>query len=234
MIMLMMSVSVPAQTKKKSKSAKQLSKQYVDYVRNKDKGKKNLAQKGASDPATVTRQLLKSKGFTKSDSERIHQAILFADSLQQAGWIAAPKADTIVYQIAKSFVLKSRHTETDERYPKYLFGEATVQGKDYKTAKKDALKQAMNLLAGDIHTEIDSYTEDDDSTSSGGPIKTKYVIKDISIGKLVLLQNITKIIKVVDIYRESPDSNVEVLLQIAFDADTAEKEVNKIIGNSTE
>lgn len=230
----MVAVSVPAQTKKKSKSAKQLSKQYVDYVRNKDKGKKNLAQKGASDPATVTRQLLKSKGYAKSDSDMIHQAVLYADSLQQAGWKAAPNTDTIVYQIAKSFVLRNRYAGTEEKCPKYLFGESMVQGKDYRTAKRGALKKAMNLLAGDIHSEIESYTEDNDTTESGEPCKTKYVVNDISVGKLVLLQNITKIAKVVDIYRELPDSNVEVLLQIAFDADTAEKEVNKIIGNSTE
>jgi hypothetical protein len=49
-------VGSPAQNKKKTKSTKKLTKQYVDYVRNKDKGKKDLAQKGSSDPATVTRQ----------------------------------------------------------------------------------------------------------------------------------------------------------------------------------
>lgn len=40
---------------KKTKSTKKLTKQYVDYVKNKDKGKEQLAQKKSSDPATVTR-----------------------------------------------------------------------------------------------------------------------------------------------------------------------------------
>lgn len=40
---------------KKKKSTKKLTKQYVDYVKNKDKDKEQLAQKKSSDPATVTR-----------------------------------------------------------------------------------------------------------------------------------------------------------------------------------
>lgn len=40
---------------KKQKSAKQLSKQYADYVKGKNKGKEQLAQKKSNDPATVTR-----------------------------------------------------------------------------------------------------------------------------------------------------------------------------------
>lgn len=67
MMLLAVAVGATAQTngKKKPKSAKQLSKQYVDYVRNKNKGKSQLAQRGASDPATVTR---KKRGMTADDS----------------------------------------------------------------------------------------------------------------------------------------------------------------------
>ena len=40
---------------KKTKSTKKLTKQYVDYIKNKDHDKEQLAQKNSSDPATVTR-----------------------------------------------------------------------------------------------------------------------------------------------------------------------------------
>lgn len=46
---------ISAQTKTKKKSAVQLSKQYVKYAKDKAKGKEQLAQKRANDPATVTR-----------------------------------------------------------------------------------------------------------------------------------------------------------------------------------
>lgn len=46
---------------KQQKSTKKLTKQYVDYVKNKDKGKEKLAQKKASDPATVTRDSLENE-----------------------------------------------------------------------------------------------------------------------------------------------------------------------------
>ena len=48
--------SMAQQTKKKSKSATQLTKDYVKYSQKKSKGKQMLAERRASDPATVTRE----------------------------------------------------------------------------------------------------------------------------------------------------------------------------------
>ena len=55
LVMAMVVCSDAMGQQKKTKSTKKLTKQYVDYVKNKDKGKEQLAQKKSSDPATVTR-----------------------------------------------------------------------------------------------------------------------------------------------------------------------------------
>ena len=57
-----------AQTKNKKKSAAQLSKQFVKYAKDKAQGKKTLAQKRSSDPATVTRE--KSDTSTVNDGSK--------------------------------------------------------------------------------------------------------------------------------------------------------------------
>lgn len=56
MLLMAFSVGTMAQNKKNKKSAAQLSKQYVQYAKDKAKGKEKLAEKKASDPATVTRE----------------------------------------------------------------------------------------------------------------------------------------------------------------------------------
>lgn len=55
LIMAMMACPEAMGQQKKTKSTKKLTKQYVDYVKNKDNGKEQLAQKKSSDAATVTR-----------------------------------------------------------------------------------------------------------------------------------------------------------------------------------
>ena len=56
MLLMAFSVGTMAQNKKNKKSAAQLSKQYVQYAKDKAKGKEKMAEKKASDPATVTRE----------------------------------------------------------------------------------------------------------------------------------------------------------------------------------
>ena len=62
---------------KKTKSTKKLTKQYVDYLKNKDKDKEQVAQKKSSDAATVTRDsasLQKQKTFEDAYNEFKQQA----------------------------------------------------------------------------------------------------------------------------------------------------------------
>lgn len=71
MVLIVISHGAMAQTKKKKKSTAQLSKQYVQYAKDKAKGNEKLAEKKASDPATVTREkgdtLVKEKPKTFED-----------------------------------------------------------------------------------------------------------------------------------------------------------------------
>ncbi len=145
-----------------------------------------------------------------------------AKQLKKAGWTTAPGALPIDRQLDRSYTMQYEF-EPETGYPKYIMGEAMSIGENYDAAKSQAIELAKQNLAGQIQTEITALVEVSVSNKQLEAEEAASVTQSILASKNLIIQNIGRVITVMELYRTKDNKNKEVLVRIAYNSDMAKQ-----------
>lgn len=150
-----------------------------------------------------------------------------AKRLEKEGWKAAPGAMPLEKQLDRSYLMMS---EFDSNYQlKYFTAEAMSVGATFDAAKLQATELAKQNLAGQIQTEATALIENEVSNQQLDPGEAVSVTETLSKSKAFSSQTLGRTIPVVEVYRDLPNGNKEVLVRIFYDTATIRKMANQAI-----
>lgn len=150
-----------------------------------------------------------------------------AKRLKKAGWLVAPGALPMDKQLDKSYTMQYEFDESG--YPKYMMGEAFSTGENYDGAKMQAVELAKQNMAGQIQTEVTALIESQVATSQLSAQEAATITKTVMSSKNLISQSIGRTITVVELYRELPNKNKEVLVRIAYSGEMAKQAAKNAI-----
>lgn len=140
--------------------------------------------------------------------------------LKKQGWrTLSGKDEDLETQIVKLFMYQSG----SDTCPRYIVETRTSKGKDYSSARKQALSSAKAGIASGIESNIVSICEQIVGNRVLEDGKQESVNSLIAFARKNVQQNISSMPVLVEIYRNIPDGGVEVRLSVCFDTDTIRK-----------
>lgn len=155
-----------------------------------------------------------------------------AKKLSKEGWKAAPGALPLEKQLDRSYLMQMEFD--DDMFPKYIVGEAISVGGNYDAAKMQALELAKQNLAGQIQTEITALIENTVANNQLGQNEAESITRSVMVSKNLISQSIGRTITVVEVYRDLPNKNKEVLLRIAYNSQMAKNAARNAIKKNLE
>ena len=150
-----------------------------------------------------------------------------AKKLTKEGWITAPGALPLEKQLDKSYMMQMEYDE--DKYPKYLMGEAMSIGENYDAAKMQALELAKQNLAGQIQTEVTALIENSVANKQLANEDAASLTQSIMGAKNLISQSIGRTITVMECYRVKSNKNKEVLVRIAYNGAMAKAAAKRAI-----
>lgn len=154
----------------------------------------------------------------ENTSKDAHKAVR---ELKKQGWSTlSGKDDELETQIANLFTYMS-----DTCQSRYIVETRTVKGRDYPSARKQALASAKAGIASGIESNIVSICEQVVVNRNEKNRNPESVNSLVASARNIALQNIGTTPVLVEIYRNLPDGGVEVRLSVCFDTDTVRKEI---------
>lgn len=150
-----------------------------------------------------------------------------AKRLKKEGWKVAPGALPMDRQLDKSYTMQ--YEFDDNGYPKYMMGEAFSTGENYDGAKMQAVELAKQNMAGQIQTEVTALIESQVANSQLTAEDAATITKTVMSSKNLISQSIGRTLIVVELYRELPNKNKEVLVRIAYNGELAKQAVKNAI-----
>ena len=155
-----------------------------------------------------------------------------AKKLKNDGWQTTPGTLTLEKQLDRSMMMQM---DVDQYgYPLYVMGEAMSIGENYDAAKMQALELAKQNLAGQIQTEITALVENTVANKQLAEEEAVSVTESVLASKNLISQSLGRVIPVVEVYRELPNKNKEVLVRIAYNHDMAMEAAKKVIRKDLE
>lgn len=150
-----------------------------------------------------------------------------AKRLAKEGWKPAPGGLPLEKQLDRSYIMMY---EQDDNYQnKFLTAEAMSIGNSFDAAKMQALELAKQSLAGQIQTEATAIVENTLSNQQLDPGQAVSVTESMSKGKTFTSQTLGRTIPVVEVYRDLPNGNKEVLVRIFYEASNVRRMANQVI-----
>lgn len=150
-----------------------------------------------------------------------------AKRLKKEGWKVAPGALPMDRQLDKSYTMQ--YEFDDNGYPKYMMGEAFSTGENYDGAKMQAVELAKQNMAGQIQTEVTALIESQVANSQLTAEDAATITKTVMSSKNLISQSIGRTLIIVELYRELPNKNKEVLVRIAYNGELAKQAVKNAI-----
>lgn len=150
-----------------------------------------------------------------------------AKRLKKEGWKVAPGALPMDRQLDKSYTMQ--YEFDDNGYPKYMMGEAFSTGENYDGAKMQAVELAKQNMAGQIQTEVTALIESQVANSQLTAQDAATITKTVMSSKNLISQSIGRTLIIVELYRELPNKNKEVLVRIAYNGELAKQAVKNAI-----
>lgn len=155
-----------------------------------------------------------------------------AKKFKKEGWQTTPGTLTLEKQLDRSMMMQM---DVDQYgYPLYVMGEAMSIGENYDAAKMQALELAKQNLAGQIQTEITALVENTVANKQLAEEEAVSVTESVLASKNLISQSLGRVIPVVEVYRELPNKNKEVLVRIAYNHDMAMEAAKKVIRKDLE
>ena len=181
-------------------------------------------QKQRKEQVSQQRKALNSKASKDARKE--------AKKFKKEGWQTTPGALTLEKQLDRSMMMQMDVDQSG--YPLYVMGEAMSIGENYDAAKMQALELAKQNLAGQIQTEITALVENTVANKQLAEEEAASISETVLASKNLISQSIGRVIPVVELYRDLPNKNKEVLVRIAYNHNMAMEAAKKIIRKDLE
>lgn len=181
-------------------------------------------QKQRKEQVSQQRKALNSKASKDARKE--------AKKFKKEGWQTTPGTLTLEKQLDRSMMMQMDVDQSG--YPLYIMGEAMSIGETYDSAKMQALELAKQNLAGQIQTEITALVENTVANKQLAEQEAASIAETVLASKNLISQSIGRVIPVVELYRDLPNKNKEVLVRIAYNHNMAMEAAKKIIRKDLE
>ena len=181
-------------------------------------------QKQRKEQVSQQRKALNSKASKDARKE--------AKKFKKEGWQTTPGTLTLEKQLDRSMMMQMDVDQSG--YPLYVMGEAMSIGENYDAAKMQALELAKQNLAGQIQTEITALVENTVANKQLAEEEAASISETVLASKNLISQSIGRVIPVVELYRDLPNKNKEVLVRIAYNHNMAMEAAKKIIRKDLE
>ena len=181
-------------------------------------------QKQRKEQVSQQRKALNSKASKDARKE--------AKKFKKEGWQTTPGTLTLEKQLDRSMMMQMDVDQSG--YPLYVMGEAMSIGETYDAAKMQALELAKQNLAGQIQTEITALVENTVANKQLAEEEAASISETVLASKNLISQSIGRVIPVVELYRDLPNKNKEVLVRIAYNHNMAMEAAKKIIRKDLE
>ncbi|MDE6494445.1 MAG: hypothetical protein K2O66_00025 [Bacteroidales bacterium] len=143
-----------------------------------------------------------------------------AKCLAKEGWMVAPGALPLERQLDRAYTMQYEF-DMNSGMPKYIRGEAQTVGENYDAAKMQANALAKIDLAGNIQTEVAALIESRVSNNQMEAEQAASVSNSVMGAKNIISQSIGRTIIAVEMYRQLPNKNKEVRLQLFYNTEMA-------------
>lgn len=179
--------------------------------------------------ATVNAQTVSEKAKSEMKKKVSKDAKKNAKQLKKEGWKVNPGTLPLERQLDRAYGL--RYEFTDENLPKYIIGEGKSVAEAYDAAKMQATEAAKQNLASQIQSELTAEIKSTIANNQLSPDEAASVVEVINASRSLISQSIGRIIPLVEAYRPLENKNVEVMVQIAYDAENIKKSAKQAIRN---
>ncbi len=152
--------------------------------------------------------------------------------LKKDGWLVAPGQLPMEKQLDKSYQMNYEFDESG--LPMYVFGQAQAVGSAYDAAKMQAVENAKTELAGLIQTEVTALTETTVANDQMTAADATSINKAVQAGKSLIAQKLGRTMIVNEFYRNLPNKNVEVNVNLAYNVKMALESAKEVIQQQLE
>jgi len=168
------------------------------------------------------------KDLKKSIKKRaVREARKEARQLGKAGWDVAPGAIPLDKQLEEAWM---RQYQKDEKgYPSYYVAQGVSVSNSTAAAKLQAIELAKLELAGMVSSDITALVENSVATNQLSAKDAESVTETVAASKNMILQQLGRTLKLIEIFRTVGDSNTEVSVRIAYNQDLAREAAKKVI-----
>jgi hypothetical protein len=177
----------------------------------------SYAQKKVIRPAEKE---LKSRTMKKARKE--------ARQLTKDGYDVAPGALPIDKQVEMSWT-RSIEMDAESGYPKYITANGNAVGESITAAKLQANEIAKFELAGTIATNVGALIEGNIANAQLNTQEAASVTEIAGAIKNLVVQEIGRVIPLLEIYRPIGKNNVEVNIRIAYNSELAIEAAKKVM-----
>lgn len=170
-------------------------------------------------PTKAAEKELRSRAMRKARKEARH--------LHKEGYDVAPGALPIDRQVENSWI-RSMEMDSETGYPKYITANGNAVGESITAAKLQANEIAKFELAGTISTNVAALIE---ANIANAQLNTKEAASVTEIAgaiKNLVVQEIGRVLPLIEIYRPVGKNNVEVNIRIAYNSEMAVEAAKKV------
>ena len=134
---------------------------------------------------------------------------------EKEGWKVKPGSPSIAMQITKSYQMAWE--KTAEGTDQWIMGEGSSVGTIYDAARTQAITVAQGEIGRKLRTDLTAQVEQDLANEQLGGGEAESIAQTIvnSMGKSVD-QSIGRPSSLIEMYRDLPNGNVEVLMRLAI------------------
>lgn len=156
-------------------------------------------------------------------------AVKEAKKYKKDKWLVAPGKLPLEFQLDQSYTLQL--TKDENNYDLYLWGEGISVGQTYDAAKMQALEIAKMQLASKLKSQVASIVDNTVGNEQLPREQAESIAKTIAASKtLIPQQDLERLMSVVELYRELPKKNKEVLVHVFYNREKAMAAAKRAIG----
>lgn len=171
-------------------------------------------------PTKAAERELRSRPMRKARKE--------ARQLVREGYDVAPGALPISRQVENSWI-RSIEMDAETGYPKYITANGNAVGESITAAKLQANEIAKFELAGTIATNVAALIEGNIANAQLNTQEAASVTEIAGAIKNLVVQEIGRVLPLLEIYRPVGKNNVEVNIRIGYNSEMAIEAGKKVI-----
>jgi hypothetical protein len=162
------------------------------------------------------------------NSRAIRSARKEAKQLTKKGYDVAPGALPLDRQLENSWI-RSIEVDSETGYPKYIIANGIAVGETITAAKLQANEVAKFELAGTIATNVAALIEGNIANAQLNDKEAASVTEIKSAIKNLVVQEIGRVIPLLEVYRKVGKNNSEVSIRIAYNSEMAVEAAKKVM-----